>query len=1367
MINDKERLMIRCMLSLGLVLLMVPAGWTMPASAGDFPGEIPPELARWRSWVLHGEEEALCPSAYNDGAVVRCQWPSKLSIEVNDDGGGFEQHWQMFAPGWVPLPGSRDLWPDGVAVDGVSAAVVGRDNHPSVRLTPGEHHIRGRFFWTRLPEMLRVPPSVGLIALTVGGRTIASPKVDAQGRLWLQQRAVQSRQEDHLNVKIFRLINDDLPMQITTLLRLDVSGQVREIQLKNVMLPNLVPMALTSQLPARLNSDGALMVQVRPGRWEVTLVGRMPDFVGKLGIGASPHGDEVWSFQPQHHLRMVEIAGVPQVEPGQTEMPGQWRGYAAYLVKPAATMQLKVIRRGDPDPVPDQLTLFRRWWLDFDGKGFTLHDTVDGTLSSQWFLAMNAPVVLGRISVDGRDQVITAQGALEKAGVELRRGELNLESDARLPLNSGSISAVGWDHDFKKVRGELHLPPGWRLMAVLGVDEVSDTWLQRWSLLDFFVVLIIGLGVFKLRGWRWGVLALTAMVLLFHESGAPRLVWLHILAVLALLPLLPDNWVKRVVSLWGALAVVVLLIIAIPFIVNQVRWGFYPQLAHHNDHQVTVRETASATGDKPRQKVSSRSLGETPQRSRLKAPLASAPVESGDVGRADTAIWHQDPDALVPTGPGLPEWHWQTIGLEWNGPVAKDQTMYLMLWSPWVNLVLALLRVALLALFIWGVIDWKSWWRKIHPQLNPVAGPATMLLLLAGAQWIPAHAESQGGFPSSQMLDALKQRLLEPADCLPYCADLSRLQVDVSNDDLRVMLNVHAATRTAIPLPVNRKSWSPDQILLDHAPISGMGRDKKGGLWAVVPSGLHTVILSGSVAQETMVQIPLPLKPHLASYTAKGWSLQGIMPDGTVGSSVQLTRIHNKGALLSSPRDNGELPPFLHVRRELHLGLTWQVSTTIERLTAVGAPVVVNLPLLPHESVTTAGMHVDKGHVLINLSAEQRRASLTSTLKITPEIQLAAPRAVPWTESWVLDASPIWHCDLSGIAVVHHQGRTGQWRPQWQPWPGESVTIKVHRPKAIDGQALTIQNADLTLTPGRRFSRGVLALKIKTSKGGQYTVGLPPKSNLQNVRVKGKRLPVRQDGQWVTVPLMPGLQSIDIQWHQLIPFGMFLKAPLIKIGQEAVNATVKVKMPQKRWILLAGGPRWGPAVLFWSYLAVIILAAAGLGRLTITTLKTWQWVLLGLGLTQIPPHMALIILGWLLALGVRRQGAMPQNWLGFNLLQMGLLLLTLLAIISLFTAVKAGLIGHPDMQIQGNNSGTWQLNWTQDRIGGDFPRPWVLSVPLWIYRGLMLVWSLWLAYALLGWFKWGWTCFAKGGVWQKRPSKPKQTAKSSPQPFKT
>jgi hypothetical protein len=216
----------------------------------------------------------------------------------------------------------------------------------------------------------------------------------------------------------------------------------------------------------------------------------------------------------------------------------------------------------------------------------------------------------------------------------------------------------------------------------------------------------------------------------------------------------------------------------------------------------------------------------------------------------------------------------------------------------------------------------------------------------------------------------------------------------------------------------------------------------------------------------------------------------------------------------------------------------------------------------------------------------------------------------------------------------------------------------------------------------------------------------------------------------------------------LTPFGILFRAPLVGAGQAAVNGRITFQMPDQRWILLAGGPRWGPAVLFWSYLVAIVLGALLLSRLPLTPLKIWQWLLLGLGLTQIPVWLVLMIVGWLLALGLRERQAMPRHWLPFNALQIGLAAWTLAALVALVVAVQAGLAGAPEMQIVGNGSTAQTLHWTQDHVAEVLPRPWVLSLPVWVYRVLMLAWALWLVVALLGWLKWGWHCLIKDGGWR-------------------
>ena len=194
-------------------------------------------------------------------------------------------------------------------------------------------------------------------------------------------------------------------------------------------------------------------------------------------------------------------------------------------------------------------------------------------------------------------------------------------------------------------------------------------------------------------------------------------------------------------------------------------------------------------------------------------------------------------------------------------------------------------------------------------------------------------------------------------------------------------------------------------------------------------------------------------------------------------------------------------------------------------------------------------------------------------------------------------------------------------------------------------------------------------------------------------------------------------------------------------------------MPASRWILFAGGPSLGPAVLFWSVLPVLALVAVGLGRVRATPLRARHWLLLGIGLTQVPAAAALAVAAWLLALGWRRERGATIGGRGFDLVQVGLVAWTLAALAILFFAVRQGLLGAPDMQIAGNGSSAAALHWYQDRSPALLPRAWVLSTPLFVYRLLMLAWALWLAQALLRWLRWGWDSFGAGGYWHplRRP----------------
>jgi hypothetical protein len=153
-----------------------------------------------------------------------------------------------------------------------------------------------------------------------------------------------------------------------------------------------------------------------------------------------------------------------------------------------------------------------------------------------------------------------------------------------------------------------------------------------------------------------------------------------------------------------------------------------------------------------------------------------------------------------------------------------------------------------------------------------------------------------------------------------------------------------------------------------------------------------------------------------------------------------------------------------------------------------------------------------------------------------------------------------------------------------------------------------------------------------------------------------------------------------------------------------------------------------------------------------------------IGLSQIHIAAGLLVVVWLLALGQRARLEPGLDDNRFNAIQVGLGVLTALALLFLLNAVEQGLLGVPDMQVAGGGSTAYALHWYQDRSGPELPRAWIVSVPLWLYRVAMLAWALWLALSLLGWLRWGWACFAEGGLWRRRPpgAAPSEPSKENP-----
>ena len=849
------------------------------------------------------------------------------------------------------------------------------------------------------------------------------------------------------------------------------------------------------------------------------------------------------------------------------------------------------------------------------------------------------------------------------------------------------------------------------------------------------------------------LVALVTLALIWHEPGAPQYVWLNILAAVALLRVVPQGKLSRSITFYRNICFATLVLISIPFMVDLVRNALHPQLELPGQ-QFFGSPAAQIPSDSP----SVPSVSEAVLMKQSKRSI-HADRSIGSYSKRRNKVYSEvagqvDLNAKVQTGPGLPQWRWRQVYLSWNGPVDQGQTVDMIFLSPWVNTVVNIARVILLSIFSLFLISGKG--SLGVPRILPgsTAGVLLLPVLLAGGIDI-----SRADIPDQAVLKQLREKLLSPPECLPSCAQIQILKLKVSSSTITMEAEIHAEEPVAIPIPVPVGAWTPRKALINRKTPVDLFRTEDQKLWLNVAKGISTVVYSGLLPSVDRVKIPLPLRAHRIVVESTGWLVEGVDENGRPDTQLQLTRIDpDKKDEESARLELQRLPSFFRVERTLLLGLEWGVETRIVRLSNLNDSIIAKLPLLPGEAVTSSDIRVENGTVAVNLPPGRKSLAWRSILEQREMIQLKALKTNEWTELWRVNSSPVWHMEYSGIPVVYQQNLGGVWTPEWRPWPGEMITLNISRPKPVKGRTLTIDDSHVQIKPGKRSTDTRLEFTLRSSQGGQHTIGLPAESKLLSVAIDGRKQPIRlQDGR-LTLPLRPGKQAYTVNWRQPRNDEMLFHNGPVILNTENVNSRTTLSLAQDRWVLLTGGPLVGPAVLFWGLLVVIVVIAFGLGRFLSTPLGFFQWLLLLVGLSQVPVEEGLIVIGWLVALSFRKNPPNELSRFRFNAIQTVLAILTLAALTILFFAVSQGLLGLPSMQVAGNGSSAFNLNWYADRGGITLPQIWVFSAPMWIYHLLMLCWALWLALSLLRWLRWGWDCFSDHGIWRAIEWNKKKTA---------
>ena len=1311
-----------------LVLSLVLA----PPALGQ-PGAdiyVPDDLRDWREWVLHDHPEAACPLNATDGERTPCAWIRELALDVGERGATFRLVAQLFAESDVPLPTTAQRRPEEVRVDGRRATVLG-GSLPRLRLPAGRHEVTGALSWSEEPEFITVPAGIGLINPSRNGRPV---QANIHGdRLWLGERADVQDSRETLEVRVYRRLVDDVPQTLSTVVSLSVGGEGRIVDLGVALPPDFVVTALDPELPARIEEDGSLRVQVQRGEWDIGIDARAVRHLDAFSM-PQPSGywptTEIWGFEARRSLRIVRVEGVASVDLVQVEAP--WSDVPGYTLGAGETLRLVEQQRGDVNPSPGGFDISRQLWLDFDGSGFVVEDNIAARLDRDTRIV--ADYVPGRIDVDGQPRLVTRLGDGEP-GVELTAGRADVKA---VSAAGDHLSASGWSVDAASLDALLHLPPGWRLLWTSGPDSAPDAWLDRWRLWDTFLVVLLLILVWRVANPAWAAVVAVAVLLSYQDHAAPMYGWLLLAGVAALLRAVRHETTLKVFRATYWVAFVPVAVICIYFAVGQARQAVYPQL--ELDAVEVQRSLAWA------RHVHGAAESQEPVAVDRLAPAEPAPPMVEEIVVTASGPDRGEPDDIrIQTGPGSPRWSWNTARLRWAGPVDAGEPLELTLLPPPVTRLLSA-AAALLALLVLGFFILLS--RPSLPRLPPwlkCVAPVFVVFVLA--------PDAAAEFPDARLLRTLEQRLLEPPDCLPDCASVSKAAVDVDGDSLRLTLDVHVGGTFAVPLPLGDRIAQPTSVGVGATPVP-LSRDAAGRLSALLGPGVHPLRIDAAVANLRRLDIHFPVRPGAVAANARGWRVYGI-DDGTLaGDNIQLERLESDLAPSASPASAAlvaaSVRPFVEVRRELHFDFEPSVVTTVTRLAPLEGGFELAVPLLDGETLLSDDVRFADGIVTASFGPSDEWIAWHSRYQPGDVVELTAPAADHWREVWTARGSDFWHVEHAGITPIDSDVAGVTFRPR----SGESVRLALEKPLAVGGDTVTVESVRATIRPGSRAYIANLVMILRATQGGEFPLRLPTGAQVQSIAIEGESQPIPAAGD-LSLPIIPGVVRYQVGWREGEDLRAYFETPQIVLARPANNIDLAVEFPRDRWTILLGGPTLGAALLFWGVVAVVAALGVALSRLPGFPLTTPDALLLSVGLTLCNLSSVLLLAAWFVAIWWRSRRTLESaNSATYRVVQIALTFAGLAALGALVASIPAALLGQPEMQVTGYGSDASTYRWYADNSGEALPTAWVVSLPTWVYRVAMWAWSLWLAFALVRWVRAAWGTLVGPGYWTRPETQP-------------
>lgn len=1396
-------------------------------------GDLPNVLQDWEKWTVEGANKSKCDFAYNNFDEKYCYYISNLGIEIDDKEASFMQKVKVLDSGYVLVPGSAEVFPTNVFVNGKETNIISRSGRPYIHLTAGTYDIEGKAKSKEEIRYLFIPNNATVVDVKNNGKKILNPTIDYQGILRLETQSATRGESDDISVFVYRKITDNIPVMMNVRLSLNVTGKERVENLGKIIPNNFSLLSIDSNISVYVQKNGDLIAEVKPGYANIDIALRQNNESLDFVLDNSPATQEIWVFESDKSRRVIQAPlSLRSVQTQNIPMPEQWKRLPAYEVNKDESFTLKAIEYENKNL--DTLSLNRDIKLAFDGSFYSIQDNISADFKENGRLSIKSPFKFYSASIDGQPQSITYTSQNKDAGIEVRKGLVNIVNILRVD-NKNSIPAAGYNREFNNVNWNLELAPGYKLFYASGVDSVSNSWVSNWNLMSVFIVALLVVCFYYLFGFTKAFVGLVLTVLiypLFPQFATVSFVLCGLLFLQRNIK--PEQEVGKIVSYVRYTLFFLLATVSFVFVVRHIREAIYPSLdtgrlsdfmdllstsflitfylasfiayvgyriISNKDYKVGKKVfyifgmffllvigtslLGIIAGVGPRSpapygeyeyndmslkdmEVSEDIYDDTMQYSAKFEKVAGNMLMQNRASNVSQKMLNEVgmkryqsinvARNIAQTGVGFPSWneYSSSIRLFLKGPVINGDNFRLYLLTPCVNIILAFLRSILLIFALIWLFDAKKTGSGLGEKGKSIMKKLFIACILGLILLNPVSAKAESVIPSSEILNKMKEKLTREyaPSCLPECVSIPEGLVYNHSGDIFVKIKIHSNERLVVPLPVLRADGN-GFVKLKDVVVNGSKTDdtlrKDDSIFVLLPKGINTVEVS-YVLDDNADRFILSSKIKI-NYMKSGLEGFSFSENKAQNQTFQINRLKktevakkdSEAVKQGTETAKMNIETFFIVKRNFDINTLWQVTTQVIRTNNLSEAATIEVPLLDGEKVINTDGALSLGKVRISFAPKETFKSFDSLLPVEQNIKLKTLDKVGnYKEEWEFNVDYTWSFKHLGVKAANSDANSIIFKPN----AGEVLDFQIFRPSNVDGYVITFDKVDYNISYGRGVVEAKISLNLRASDAGVHDIIIPANAEIKELLVERRQYPITVNGNKLSIPVVQGNNYIEFTASIKNELGTLVKFPKFDLKAPAVNITEVAQVPLKRWVLFTSGPVKGPSVLFWSMIPAWLLFAFVLSRFKAAPLSFGQWFILLLGLTQANMMCMLIIIAWFGVMGIRDKFS---DGLKFKkLFQIAIPLLTLLFVYCLFNGVYSGLLGNWSMRITGggyNYGSFFELKWYQDATMGALPMPKIVSLPIWVYRCFMVLWSTWLAIYFVKWMRWGFNAYVKDSVW--------------------